>query len=87
MKKMELSRYVARIGEWVMCWKGRQKKRGTRSLGDLDVDGILETYCVDWMYLILDMEPVAKSCEHSSGNSGPVKGRRFIDYVSDYKLL
>jgi hypothetical protein len=31
--------------------------------------------------------PVARSCEHGNKPSGSIKGREFLDCMSDYQLL
>jgi len=42
---------------------------------------------VDWMHLAEDGGPVVGSCEHCNEPLGSMKGRKFLDLLSDYWLL
>jgi hypothetical protein len=35
----------------------------------------------------LGLEPVMSPCEHSNEPFGPISGREFLDWLSDYQLL
>jgi hypothetical protein len=42
---------------------------------------------VDWIRLGQDKGPVVDTCEYGNEYSGPIKGGKFIDKLSNYQLL